>query len=128
MILWEELNVCIEEEVFEVILVWVRREEDECKDFFLELFKNVRLFLISLQYLCDKVFSDELIKSNLVCCDLVDEVKDYFFMFERRCKFQLICMKLRCCSEVVCLIYVIGGLIFFGEVFSIVEMYDILIG
>lgn len=48
MILWEELNVCIEEEVFEVILVWVRREEDECKDFFLELFKNVRLFLISL--------------------------------------------------------------------------------
>lgn len=128
MISREELNVRTEEEVFEAISAWVRREEDERKDFLPELLKNVRLPLISPQYLCDKVSSDELIKSNLACRDLVDEAKDYLLMPERRCKLQSIRTKPRRCSEAACLIYAIGGLTSSGEALSTVETYDTLTG
>ena len=128
MISREELNVRTEEEVFEAISAWVRREEDERKDFLPELLKNVRLPLISPQYLCDKVSTDELIKSNLACRDLVDEAKDYHLMPERRCKLQSIRTKPRRWSEAAGLIYAIGGLTSSGEALSTVETYDTLTG
>ena len=128
MISREELNVRTEEEVFEAISAWVRRELDERKDFLPELLKNVRLPLISPQYLCDTVSSDELIRSNLACRDLVDEAKDYLLMPERRCKLQSIRTKPRRCSEAAGLIYAIGGLTSSGEALSTVETYDTLTG
>ena len=128
MISREELNVRTEEEVFEAISAWVRRDEDERKDFLQELLKNVRLALISPQYLCDNVSTDELIKSNLACRDLVDEAKDYHLMPERRYKLQSIRTKPRRCSEAAGLIYAIGGLTSSGEALSTVETYDTLTG
>lgn len=128
MISREELNVRTEEEVFEAISVWVRRDEDERKDFLPELLKNVRLALICPQYLCDNVSTDELIKSNLSCRDLVDEAKDYHLMPERRYKLQSIRTKPRRCSEAAGLIYAIGGLTSSGEALSTVETYDTLTG
>jgi len=128
MISREELNVRTEEEVFEAVSAWVRRDEDERKDFLPELLKNVRLPLISPQYLCDKVSCDELIKSNLACRDLVDEAKDYHLMPERRCKLQSTRTKPRRCSEAAGLIYAIGGLTSSGEALSTVEAYDTLTG
>lgn len=128
MISREELNVRTEEEVFEAISAWVRRDEDERKDFLPELLKNVRLALICPQYLCDNVSTDELIKSNLSCRDLVDEAKDYHLMPERRYKLQSIRTKPRRCSEAAGLIYAIGGLTSSGEALSTVETYDTLTG
>lgn len=128
MISREELNVRTEEEVFEAISAWVRRDEDERKDFLPELLKNVRLALICPQYLCDNVSTDELIKSNLSCRDLVDEAKDYHLMPERRYKLQSIRTKPRTCSEAAGLIYAIGGLTSSGEALSTVETYDTLTG
>ncbi|CAH3183560.1 unnamed protein product [Porites evermanni] len=128
MISREELNVRTEEEVFEAISAWVCREVDERKDFLPELLKNVRLPLISPQYLCDKVSSNELIKNNLACRDLVDEAKDYLLMPERRSKLQSVRTKPRRCSEAAGLIYAIGGLTSSGEALSTVEAYDTLTG
>ena len=126
MISREELNVRKEEEVFEAVAVWVRREIDERKDFLPELLKNVRLPLICPQYLCDKVSGDELVRNNLACRDLVDEAKDYLLMPERRNKLQSSRTKPRRCSEAAGLIYAIGGLTSSGEALSTVETYDTL--
>ena len=42
--------------------------------------------------------------------DLLDEAKDYHLMPERRVKLKTFKTRPRCCSEVVGLIYAVGGL------------------
>ena len=104
----EELNVRTEEEVFEAVLQWVKKDIVERKDFISELLKHVRLPLICPHYLCDTVSGEELIRTNHACRDLVDEAKDYLLMPERRSKCQNARTRPRRCSEAAGLIYAIG--------------------
>ena len=120
----EELTVRSEEEVFAAIMDWVKKDQDERKDFLPALMKNVRLPLVSPQYLCDVVSGEELIKNNLSCRDLVDEAKNYLLMPERRSALQTGRTKPRRCSEAAGLVYAIGGLTSSGEALSTVEKYD----
>ena len=122
----EELKVRNEQEVFEAVMFWVKKDEDERKDFLPALLKNVRLPLMSPQFLCDVVSSEGLVKNSLTCRDLVDEAKDYLLMPERRGKLQTGRTKPRRCSEAAGLIYAIGGLTSSGEALSTVEKYDTL--
>lgn len=59
----------------------------------------------------------EQIEYKCVCFDrdLLDEVKDYYLMLERRLLMQIFKICFRCCIDVFGLIYVVGGLILLGE-------------
>ena len=63
---------------------------------------------------CGWAFIDEEIqdlKSRAACCrDLLDEAKDYHLMPERRSLLQTFKTRPRCCTDVVGVIYAVGGL------------------
>ncbi|XP_064610470.1 LOW QUALITY PROTEIN: kelch-like protein 18 [Liolophura sinensis] len=125
----DELHVTSEEQVFEAILAWVKRNQDQEKDSFPELMVKVRLPLLTPQYLSDRVATEELVKSSLKCRDLLDEAKDYHLMPERRPLLQTFKARPRCCTDVPGFIYAIGGLTSSGrDSLSTVEYYDPIVG
>lgn len=124
----DDLNVKIEEEVFEAVMSWTEKDIDERKDFLPELLKHVRLPLIRPQYICDSIASHELIKNSLTCRDLVDEAKDFLLLPERRSELQSPRTRPRRCSEAAGLIFAIGGLNSSGEALSTVETFDPITG
>ncbi|XP_033725796.1 kelch-like protein 18 [Pecten maximus] len=121
----DELHVQSEEEVFESVISWVKKEDDIDRKLILpELMINVRLPLLTPQYLSDRVASEDLIKNCLLCRDLVDEAKDYHLMPERRYLLQTFKTRPRCCSDIPGIIYAVGGLTSSGDSLSTVENYD----
>ncbi|XP_046846951.1 kelch-like protein 18 [Xenia sp. Carnegie-2017] len=126
LLIREDLNIRSEEQIFEAVMKWVKKDEEDRKVFLPNLLKNVRLALLSPQYLCDKVCNDELIRNSLICRDLIDEVKNYFLLPERRNDFTGVFAKPRKCSEASGAIYAVGGLTQSGEPLSTVEKFDLL--
>ena len=124
----DNLNVSSEEQVFETVLSWVKKDCDTRKDLLPKLLCHVRLTLLSPQYLSDRILSEEIIRENIECRDLIDEAKDYMLMPERRKLFKSEKTLPRRCSEAAGLIYIVGGLTSSGESLSTVEKYDILTG
>lgn len=122
----EDLNIRSEEQVFEAVMKWIQKDVEDRKVFLPNLLKNVRLALLSPQYLCDKVCNDELIRNSLTCRDVIDEVKNYFLLPERRMNYTGVFAKPRRCSEAAGEIYAIGGLTSSGEALSTVEKFDLL--
>ncbi|KAK3106475.1 hypothetical protein FSP39_020687 [Pinctada imbricata] len=120
----DELNVKSEEQVFEAILKWVKKDEEERKGHLPELLVKVRLPLLTPHYLSDRIATEDLIKSSLKCRDLLDEAKDYHLMPERRPLLQTFKTRPRCCTDVPGLIYAVGGLTSSGDSLSTVECYD----
>jgi len=120
----DDLNIRSEEQVFEAVLSWVKTSCEDRKDHLPELLKFVRLSLLSPQYLSDRVLSEEIIRSNIVCRDLIDEAKDFMLMPERRKHLKSERTLPRRCSEAAGLIYIVGGLTVSGESLSTVEKYD----
>ncbi|EDO49374.1 predicted protein [Nematostella vectensis] len=122
----EELNVRAEEEVFEAVMFWLKKDLDERRDFLSELLKHVRLPLVRPQFLCDRIATEDLVRNSLACRDLIDEAKDFLLLPERRSKLQSSRTKPRKCSEAAGLIYAIGGLNSSGEALCSVETFDML--
>ncbi|KAL7645652.1 UNVERIFIED_CONTAM: hypothetical protein RMT77_004038 [Armadillidium vulgare] len=124
----DELNVQSEENVFEAVMTWVKKDL-EVRSFHLpELLAKVRMPLLTPQYLTDKVATESLIKSSHECRDLLDEAKDYHLMPERRLLLQSFRTQPRCCNDIVGLIYAVGGLTKSGDSLKTVEYYDPIIG
>ena len=103
----DEINVISEEAVFEACMRWVKHE-NERSDLLPEVLSKVRLPLLSPQFLADSVATEELIRTNHQCRDLLDEAKDYHLMPERREGH----------------IYAVGGLTKNGDAVSTVEIFD----
>ena len=120
----DDLNIRSEEQIFEAMLSWVKTDCESRKEHLAELLKYVRLPLLSPQYLSDRVLSEEIIRSNIVCRDLIDEAKDFMLMPERRKHLKSQRTLPRRCSEAAGLIYIVGGLTSSGESLSTVEKYD----
>lgn len=120
----DDLNIRSEEQIFEAVLSWVKTKCDERKEFLPELLGNVRLPLLSPQYLSDRVLSESIIRENIECRDLIDDAKDYMLMPERRKHYKSERTLPRRCSEAAGLIYIVGGLTASGESLSTVEKYD----
>ena len=72
----DELDV-EEQIVFEAVLKWIKKDEANRSVHITELLTEVRLTLLSPEYLDDNVSSLEMIRSNYDCSDLIDEVRDY---------------------------------------------------
>ena len=120
----DDLNIRSEEQIFEAMLCWVKTDCETRKEYLPELLEYVRLPLLSPQYLSDRVLSEEIIRSNIVCRDLIDEAKDFMLMPERRKHLKSQRTLPRRCSEAAGLIYIVGGLTSSGESLSTVEKYD----
>ncbi|KAG8196140.1 hypothetical protein JTE90_007875 [Oedothorax gibbosus] len=119
----DELHVTSEEQVFDAVVSWVKAK-DSRKTYLPELLTQVRMPLLSPQYLTDHVATEELIRSSHQCRDLLDEAKDYHLMPERRPLLQSFRTRPRCCPDIIGCIYAVGGLTKSGDSLSTVEMYD----
>lgn len=80
----DELNILGEECVFAAVIAWTKKDEERRKEFLPNLLANVRLPLLSPEYLTDFVMVEKLVRSSLPCRDLVDEAKDYHLLPARR--------------------------------------------
>ena len=85
----DEINVSTEEDVFKIILAWIDRDKSERKKYFVELFRQVRLAYVTRDYLSSDVVTNDLVKDNEGCLDLVNDAmslidsKNYHNFFVR---------------------------------------------
>ncbi|KAI1280487.1 Kelch-like protein 18 [Halotydeus destructor] len=118
----DELNMSGEDKVFEAIIRWAKKEPTVREQYIADLLAQVRLPLLSPQYLADYVAKENIIKTCHRCRDLIDEAKDYHLMPERRTLLQNYRTRPR--SVVSGLIYAVGGLAKTGDSLSTVEVFD----
>ena len=67
----DEIGVSAEEDVFKIILTWIKCEKNERKKYFAELFREVRLVYVTRDYLHGDIVTNRLVKDNESCMDLV---------------------------------------------------------
>ncbi|GLG94694.1 hypothetical protein R5R35_004288 [Gryllus longicercus] len=120
----DELCVLSEEQVFEAIMRWVKKDPEARKWDLPQLLSNVRMPLLTPHYLADHVAAEELIRSSHECRDLLDEARDYHLMPERRPLLQSFRTRPRCCNYIIGHIFAVGGLTKSGDSLSTVEVYD----
>ena len=68
-----EIDVSAEEDVFRAILTWIGYKESERKQYFAELFREVRLVYVSRDFLHSDIMTNDLVNENEGCMDLVKE-------------------------------------------------------
>jgi len=69
----DEIDISAEEDVFKIILRWINRDKTERKKHFTELFRHVRLVYVTRDYLQSDVVTNELVRGNGDCLDLVKD-------------------------------------------------------
>ena len=67
----DEIDVSAEEDVFQIITLWIDHEKSERKKYFAELFREVRLVYVSRDFLHSDVVTNDLVNDNEGCMDLV---------------------------------------------------------
>lgn len=80
----DDLNVNFEEEVYESVLKWVGYNASERSKLLPQILENVRLPLISKEYLLSKIDNEPLIRMSMCCRDLLDEAKNFHLVPDRR--------------------------------------------
>lgn len=76
----DQLTVTSEEQVFESVMQWVRRDLATRQQFVSELVEHVRLPLLSQEFLVQRVEEEQLIKSNSECKDYLIEAMKYHLL------------------------------------------------
>ena len=95
-------TLCVSEEnAFEALLRWVKKDPESRSKHLPNLLAQVRLPLLSPMYLTDRVAKEELIRSCHRCRDLVDEAKDFHLLPERRSMIKSYRCRPRCFTDVV---------------------------
>ncbi|XP_077548996.1 kelch-like protein 24 [Haemaphysalis longicornis] len=80
----DSLKVANEELLFEGVMTWLKHSPETRTEGFEEIFKHVRLPLISPYYLIDKVSKTPAVLQNLTCCQLLEEAKMFHLLPDRR--------------------------------------------
>lgn len=78
------LNVASEEEAFQATMAWVRHDPKERTQFLSRLMSKVRLPLLSRNFLMSRVDSEELIREDSGCKELLLEAMRYHLQPEQR--------------------------------------------
>ena len=68
----EEISVAVEADVFKIVLKWIEENKSERKASFEQLFRHVRLGVLSRDFLLD-VVTNELVKENTDCFNLISK-------------------------------------------------------
>ena len=124
----DELHVPSEEQVFECVMNWVKKDVENRKCAIGDLLSQVRLPLLTPEFLSDRIASESIIKTSFVCRDLLDEARDYHLMPERRTKIHAFKTRPRCCTDLFGIIYAVGGLTSSGDSLSTVECFSPVLG
>ena len=120
----DDLKVHSEEDVFDAAVRWVGYDLSKRAQLMPKLLAQVRLPLLSPAVLADKVRPNELIQSNLLCRDLLDEALiSYHLLPERRGSISPQKTKARKCNFNMGVIYAVGGLNSVGGSLSSVEKW-----
>ena len=67
-------------QVFEAVVSWVKYDPEHRQDSLAQLMENVRLPLLSREYLVERVESEPLIKRNFACKDFLIEAMKYHLL------------------------------------------------
>ena len=73
----DDIDVNTEEDVFEIIVAWINHDKSKRKKYFVELFRQVRLFYVSRDFLCSDVVTNDLVKKNEGCLELVKNCRNF---------------------------------------------------
>lgn len=119
-----ELNVANEEEVFRATSNWVMHDFKMRSQYMHELLREIRLPLLKPQFLTDVVQTDPACKACLKCRDLVDQAKDFHLIPDRRSDFPADQVTPRYCSEILGVIYAVGGLSSACDALNTVERFS----
>ena len=87
----DEIYVDSEEDVFNIILAWIDHDNEERKKYFADLFCEVRLVYLSLDFLCSGLLANDLVNNNEQCLHPVMnavEVKCLSEPLRSQCKAQ----------------------------------------
>lgn len=118
----DNLRVNSEEEVFDAMVGWINYSIDNRAHYMPHLLRLIRLPLLPPTVLADKVKSNELIRNNFECRDLLDEALiSYHLLPERRDNIPAQRTTLRRCFYDMGIIYAVGGLNSLGGTLSSVE-------
>lgn len=79
----DNLNVSNEENVCDAVFRWLKKDEDR-NSYLADVFDQLRLQQVSLQYLLEKVDFNPAVRGNAVCSALVKQALDYHLYPERR--------------------------------------------
>ncbi|KAJ8668028.1 hypothetical protein QAD02_009691 [Eretmocerus hayati] len=102
----DDLNVSSEQEVYETVMKWVNHDFSSRETYLAELLRKVRLNVISVEYLLDKVASDDRIRKSEECRDIIDEAKSYHLSTFRKNRFDYVLA--RSCDNVSGYIHVLS--------------------
>jgi kelch-like protein 20 len=106
------------------IIKWIKHNLSERKQHLSQLMMNVRFPLIETTFLVTKISTDQLIRQDQVCRDLLDEAKDYHLLAKDTTRVQDP-MRVRARKPVITgeVLYAVGGWCS-GDAIAYVEMYD----
>ncbi|CAB4000819.1 kelch 12 [Paramuricea clavata] len=118
----DNITVPSEEVVFEAVMMWIKHNTEDRKEYLPSLLENVRLSLLTPLYLTDVIDNEVLIHRSFACRDLVDEAKKYHLRPECRMEMQNERTRARLGTDQV--LYILGG---FGDAqtpVDVVERFD----
>ena len=72
-----KINVSTEEDVFEILLTWINHDKCERKQYFEELFREIKLVYLSRDFLESDVMTNDFVKDNERCMNLVQFAKRF---------------------------------------------------
>lgn len=103
----DDLNVLLEEDVYEAVMTWIRHDLNNRVSKLPLLIRFVRMPLIRRNYLVDVIGSDSLIRSNLTCRDMLDEAKNCYLKPDQGARFRSDRMKPR--KAMAGTLFAVGG-------------------
>ncbi|KAL3879969.1 hypothetical protein ACJMK2_032245 [Sinanodonta woodiana] len=120
----DNLNVNSEVEVHEVVMNWVREDLKNRKEYLAVLMLKVKLPLVPTSYLMENVATDELVRKDFDCRDLVDEAKHYQMCQASLVSEMKITERMRPRKSYAGVIFCVGGRGASGDPFKSIECYD----
>ena len=119
-----DLNVSSEEEVYSAVLEWVKQNPEERNPHLPTLLSHVRLPMLSVSYLMEKVDTDVLIREQQQCRELLDEAKQYHLLPHQR-NIRSPIPRFHPRKSTVGILYAVGGKQSLESVTRSVEMYSL---
>eukprot|EP00794_Sanderia_malayensis_P007021 gene7021-7808_t len=104
----EDLNVTSEEQIFASVCSWINHDFEERKSSIADVLKQVRLPLLTPQFLIDEVACHPAVAGNDVCKDLLMEAMKYHLIPEKRGELKQLKSKPR--KGTVGVLYAVGGM------------------
>ena len=121
----DHIKVMSEAQVFDAALRWIEHNPAQRMKYMSHILRQIRLPLLPLPVLVDKVRCHPFIEGDLECRDILDEALiSYHLLPERRNSLPVEYTRARCCLHDMGVLYAVGGLSSVRGNLSSVERYD----